>query len=155
MSQQPQPTMAMQIGPGGNRNALNKPINSSGKREWSESLLGCSGDCGTFCSACFCPCIAYGKNAQRLAHLENEGTPHPDGGSCCSSMCLTHMLLTSLLGLGAILQCKNRGATRERYGIEGGGCGDCCTSYWCAPCDITQVSREIELEEKSLMGNKY
>ncbi|CAK5272335.1 unnamed protein product [Mycena citricolor] len=155
MSQQPMPTMGMQVGAGGNRNAANKPLNSSGKREWSEGLCGCFGACGTFCGACFCPCIYYGKNRQRLAHLTNKGTPHPDGGSCCSGMCWAHCCLTSFGGWGFILQCLNRGDTRERYGIEGGGCGDCCASFWCASCDITQVSREIELEEQSLMGNKY
>lgn len=48
----------------------------------------------------------------------------------------------------------NRGEVRARYGIDGGGCGDCCAAWCCAACDLTQVSREIELEEKSF-GQRY
>lgn len=42
-----------------------------------------------------------------------------------------------------------RGNTRARYNIKGGGLGDCCTAFCCLPCDLTQESREIELEEQS------
>ncbi|KAJ7230560.1 PLAC8-domain-containing protein [Mycena pura] len=153
MSQQPMATMGMQVG-GGNRNAAGKPLNSSGKREWSEGLCGCFEACGTFCCAWWCPCIVHGKNKQRLRHLQEKGSPDPDGGSCCSGACWAHCCLTSWFGLGWVLSCGTRGDVRSRYGIEGGGCGDCLASCCCAPCDLTQVSREIELEEKSY-GGRY
>ncbi|KAJ7173616.1 PLAC8 family-domain-containing protein [Mycena filopes] len=152
-SQQPMPTMGMQVG-GGNRNAAGKPLNSNGKREWSNGLCGCFEACGTCCHACWCPCIVHGKNKQRLNHLQGQGSPDPDGGSCCSGACWGHCLLTSFLGAGFVLQCMNRGDVRGRYGIEGGCCGDCCGSFCCGPCDLVQVSREIELEEKSF-GQRY
>ncbi|KAJ7102896.1 PLAC8 family-domain-containing protein [Mycena epipterygia] len=148
MSEQPTPTMSMQIG-GGNRNAAGKPLNSHGEREWSHGLCGCFEACGTYCYACWCPCVVYGKNKQRVSHLNNRSSPDPDGGSCCSGSCWAHLFLNSFFGAGFILQCINRGEVRGRYGVEGGGCGDCCASFWCGPCDLTQVSREIELEEKS------
>lgn len=44
-----------------------------------------------------------------------------------------------------------RGNLRNRYRIEGGGCGDCCTAWCCAPCELTQESRELELEERSMV----
>lgn len=121
------------------------------------------------CFACFCPCIVHGKNKQRLSYLTEHGQPDHDGGSCCSGSCFAHCLLSSC-GLSGFLQvrsslihdvgpddyvqCSNRGDTRSRYGIDGGGCGDCCAAFCCAPCDLTQVSREIELEEKSF-GQRY
>ncbi|KAJ6491132.1 PLAC8-domain-containing protein [Mycena sanguinolenta] len=146
-SQQPMPTMGMQVG-GGNRNAAGKPLDSNGKREWSHGLCGCFEDFGTCCYACWCPCIVHGKNTQRLGHLNSNGRPDGDGGSCCSGSCFGYCLLASC-GLQWILQCSARGDTRQRYGIDGGGCGDCCTTFCCSLCDLVQVSREIELEEKS------
>ncbi|KAJ7800970.1 PLAC8-domain-containing protein [Mycena olivaceomarginata] len=151
-SQQLMPTMGMQVN-GGNRNAAGKPLNSNGKRDWSHGLCGCFESCGTFCFACFCPCIVHGKNKQRLSYLTEHGQPDHDGGSYCSGSCFAHCLLSSC-GLSGFLQCSNRGDTRSRYGIDGGGCGDCCAAFCCAPCDLTQVSREIELEEKSF-GQRY
>ncbi|KAJ7089781.1 PLAC8 family-domain-containing protein [Mycena belliarum] len=146
------PTVGMQIG--GNRNAANKPLDSNGKREWSNGLCGCFSACGTCCYAFWCPCIVHGKNKQRLRHLAEQNSPDPEGGSCCSGSCWAHCLLTGCVGAGFILQCLNRGEVRSRYGIEGGSCGDFCSSCCCAPCDLTQVSREIELEEKSF-GQRY
>ncbi|KAJ7847014.1 PLAC8 family-domain-containing protein [Mycena olivaceomarginata] len=139
-TQQPMPTGGMQVG-GGNRNAAGKPLDSNSKRD-------------TCCYACWCPWIVHGKNKQRLSHLADTGFPDPDGGACCSGSCWGHCLLTSLIGGGWILQCLNRGDTRGRYGIQGGGCGDCCTSFCCHSCDLVQVSREIMLEEKS-SGERY
>jgi Cys-rich protein (TIGR01571 family) len=39
---------------------------------------------------------------------------------------------------------------RERYNIEGGKVEDCCIAFCCTSCDLTQVSRELELEERDL-----
>ncbi|KAJ7643320.1 PLAC8-domain-containing protein [Mycena polygramma] len=153
-SQQPMPSMGMQLG-GGNRNAAGKPVDSNGKREWSHGFFGCFEECGTCCFACVCPCVVYGKNKQRLSHLQSENSPHPDGGDFCSVPCWAHFALNAVTSLGCILACMNRGEVRERYGIDGGGCGDCCGSYCCHACDLTQVSREIELEEKSYGGQRY
>ncbi|KAJ7623595.1 PLAC8-domain-containing protein [Roridomyces roridus] len=153
VSQQPMPTMGMQAS-GGNRNALNRPLDSNGKRGWSHGLCGCFDECGTWCCACWCPCVVHGKNKQRLRHLTDKGTPDPTGGDCCSGACWGHCMLNVVAGLGCILACMNRGDARSRYNIDGGCCGDCCASWCCHSCDLTQVSREIELEEKSF-GQRY
>ena len=47
-------------------------------------------------------------------------------------------------------QMGTRSAIRRRYRIEGGSCGDCCASFCCEPCELTQASRELEREEKSM-----
>ena len=110
--------------------------------------------------------MIYNKNKSRREYLDEKGAAHPEGGDMCGSGCCIHGLLT-MCGFGWILQIGERGATRKRYNIEGererntsdyltltplkgGGCGDCCTSFCCGPCALTQESQEIELEEKSL-----
>jgi hypothetical protein len=55
---QAQPQMAAG---GGNRNSQNKPYDANGKREWTNGLCSCFGDCGTcecldfFCTGPQCP----------------------------------------------------------------------------------------------------
>lgn len=34
---------------------------------------------------------------------------------------------------------------REKYGIEGSGTGDCCSSYWCLCCALIQQDNEVKL----------
>ncbi|KAJ7465700.1 PLAC8-domain-containing protein, partial [Mycena latifolia] len=143
-SQQPLATVGMKTS--GNLNAAGKPFDADGKREWSHGLFGCSGTC---CYAIFCPCVIHGQNTKRLRHLAEHGSPDPEGDGLSSGPCWSHCLLTSFLGAGFILQCFTRGETRTRYSIAGGGMGDCCASLCCGPCDLTQVAREIELEEQS------
>ncbi|KAJ7465691.1 PLAC8 family-domain-containing protein [Mycena latifolia] len=131
----------------GNLNAAGRPVNSDGKREWSHGLFGCFDACGTCCCAWICPCVVHGQNKTRLRHLQDHGSPDPDPG-CNSGACWAHCILMSL-GVGCFLQCLNRGEVRGRYSIEGGSMGDFCASWCCHSCDLTQVSREIELEEQS------
>jgi len=97
------------------------------------------------------PCVIYGQNKTRLEHLERQGYPHPEGGEACGGDCFTHGALTVCCGLGCLVQMAGRERVRHRYRIEGGGCGDFCCSWCCAPCALTQESRELELEEKSMM----
>ncbi|KAJ7281372.1 PLAC8 family-domain-containing protein [Mycena rebaudengoi] len=141
----------MQVAAGGNRNAANKMFDANGKREWSHGLCDCFGDFGTCCVAWWCPCITYGKNKARLQHLTAQGFPDPEGGGSCNGPCWGYCCLTTFTGFGFILQAINRGEVRARYSIDGGGCTDCLASWCCTPCDLTQASREIELEEKSLL----
>ncbi|KDR66535.1 hypothetical protein GALMADRAFT_80634 [Galerina marginata CBS 339.88] len=136
---------------GGNRNAKNLPVGADG-REWSEGLFGCCSDAGTCIVACFCPCIVYSKVKHRYEHLNAKGYPDPEhGGGVCSSDCMIHGLV-SYCGFGFLMQMMQRGSIRARYNIKGGGCGDCCTAFCCTPCELTQESRELEIEEQSYGG---
>ncbi|KAI0286348.1 PLAC8 family-domain-containing protein [Russula brevipes] len=132
---------------GGNRNALNCPIGPDGKRDWSHGLFGCFSAFGVCCVSCWCPCIVFSKNKQRIHSLE-QGTPLRGGGDTFDDQCCIHGCL-SVLGYGWIMQISTRGHVRDRYRIAGGGVGDCCASWCCTPCALTQESREIELEENS------
>ncbi|KAF8960431.1 PLAC8 family-domain-containing protein [Flammula alnicola] len=146
--------MIVAPGGGGNRNAMNMPVDHDG-REWSHGICSCMSDCGICCKATFLPCIVYGKNKHRYEHLNSTGTPDPaHGGGCCSGSCLSYGIF-SICGLGFLFQMTNRGHVRRRYNIKGGGCNDCCTSFWCAPCELVQESRELELEENSFSTQRY
>ncbi|KAF8157214.1 PLAC8 family-domain-containing protein [Crassisporium funariophilum] len=146
--------MVVAPGGGGNRNAKNMPVDADG-RDWSHGLCGCCGAFGTCLVATCFPCVVYGKNKHRYEHLTTKGAPHPEhGGSCCSGSCMTHGVF-AICGLGFLFQMSNRKHVRQRYNIKGGGCGDCLTSFFCAPCQLTQDSREIELEEQSFGAQRY
>ncbi|KAF8998889.1 PLAC8-domain-containing protein [Hymenopellis radicata] len=154
-NQQPTATQPMTVGMGGNRNAKNKPMKQDG-RAWSFGLCSCSGACGTCktrCTALWCPCVVYGRNKQRLEHLNRAGYPDPEHGGCVNDDCLVHGLLTFCVGFGWILQIPLRGNIRTRYNIAGGACGDCCTTFCCSPCELTQGSQEIQLEEQSFVAH--
>ncbi|KAH6908820.1 PLAC8 family-domain-containing protein [Coprinopsis sp. MPI-PUGE-AT-0042] len=138
---------------GGNRNAKNLPMGPDG-REWSNGLCSCCDTPGTFCLACWCPCISFGRIRGRYKHLNTKGTADPDNGGTCGSDCWIHCL-TGCLGVSCLMQMWNRGDMRQRYNIKGSGCGDFCTACWCVPCELTQESRELELEEQSLGHVKH
>jgi len=149
--QQPMPVMQMNAGGGGNRNAAGMPVNSDGQRAWSHGLCDCCGaGCGSCLSAWCCPCFKYGQNKARFNSLQEHGRPDPDHGGCgWGGPCFGHCVL-SHCGLQWILMMITRGDIRARYSIEGGGCGDCCTSCFCQPCNLVREQHEIQLEEQSL-----
>lgn len=149
-NQQPVPTKSMSIAPGGgNRNAGNMPVSQDGSREWTFGLCDCCSAVGTCFLAWCCPCIVYGQNKQRLLHLTSKGYPHPDHGGCCSCDCWLHACMTCCLGCSCVLQYTDRRSIRARYNIRGNCCGDMCSAMCCSPCELTQESQELQLEEDS------
>ncbi|EJD39584.1 PLAC8-domain-containing protein [Auricularia subglabra TFB-10046 SS5] len=134
---------------GGNRNVKGLPFNASGEREWSHGLFDCFEDPMTCLFAWFLPCTIYGKNKTRLQALE-AGAPHPQGGELLGEDTITYAALNFCCGFGWIVGMTNRTATRTRYKITGSDGEDCFLSCCCAPCALTQQSRELELEEQSL-----
>jgi Cys-rich protein (TIGR01571 family) len=61
--------------------------------------------------------------------------------TCLVAQCCAWYAL-SCIGGQCILQCLNRGSTREKYGIEGSTFGDCCASCWCGCCTLIQEEKE-------------
>ncbi|TCD59890.1 hypothetical protein EIP91_011257 [Steccherinum ochraceum] len=149
-NQQPGAVPQMSI----NRNVLNKPYNHNNERPWSHGLFTCFGDCSTCFVSWLCPCIIWSQNKSRLEYLEHTGQPHPDGGESFGNDCLIHGVLTACGGLGWVLQIGTRTSTRERYRIEGNPVKDCFASWCCHACELTQESRELELEETNLRENR-
>jgi len=128
-------------------NMKNVPRAASGSREWSHGLLECFGDCWTCCFALFCPCVLYSQVKSRLESLRDEGQPHPQGGKTMGRDCMFVCLN------GWILQVGQRTNVRKRYHIEGDSITDCVAAAFCSPCQLTQQSREIALEEWALRRN--
>ncbi|KAL5476751.1 hypothetical protein ACEPAI_2937 [Sanghuangporus weigelae] len=144
---QPAPAPGMDI-----RNVKGVPRDGNGEREWSHGCSECFDDCGTCFFGWCCPCMLYSQIQTRYNHLESRGTPHPDGGDSCGGDCFLHCLLTSCLSAGWVLQIGQRQSVRQRYRIRGDGCGDCMLAWCCTPCELTQASRELELEERTFIG---
>jgi hypothetical protein len=91
---------------GGNKNALNRAVGPDGHRDWSFGLFDCFDECGVCtsslgltsyiladplslsgCCAVWCPCVVFGKNKQRLNHLQSRGTPLAGGGESGDGDC--------------------------------------------------------------------
>lgn len=112
---------------GGKKNALNCEVGKDGKRGWSTNLCGfpCDGAelkiCTSTspenisytradplspagCLAMWCPGVVFGRNKQRLRHLQSQGTPLPDrgtyvNGDCAVYCCLATPRLSWILGV--------------------------------------------------------
>ena len=58
------------------------------------------------------------------------------------------------LGAPCIAGRGGRNNIRNRYNLDGDGVSDCASHICCSPCSLTQESREIELEERSIAPAK-
>lgn len=85
----------------------------------------------------------------RTLHLPLGYTAHKADSHQCFAWCA----LSALFGAQGILQCFDRGDTREKYGIDGNACTDCLVSCCCTCCGLVQQDREVkEREEKGRLG---
>jgi Cys-rich protein (TIGR01571 family) len=64
--------------------------------------------------------------------------------SAVNTDCLLMAGIHCFTGCGWVLAMMKRGEIRERFGIKGGGMGDCCTSYWCMCCALIQQEKEVK-----------
>jgi len=140
---QPMPQSGM------NPNAPGGPqYDANGERDWNHGLMDCFGDCGTCCFAHFCPCMVYQQVKNRITYLNLNRRPDPEqGGTGCGGDCCLWSVLAGVGGLGWVLQMTTRATLRTRYRIRGSGCTDCLATCCCVPCELTQESRELGVEE--------
>ncbi|OJJ30829.1 hypothetical protein ASPWEDRAFT_119160 [Aspergillus wentii DTO 134E9] len=110
-------------------------------KHWNYSLFDCCSP-GSLClTACCLPCLTFGKTRARTrdASLQDFHYINTD----CS--------LFTFLGFFYshwIIQTIRRGEMRERFGIEGSCCGDCCAAFCCGCCAIIQEEKEAELRTR-------
>ncbi|PYH66920.1 PLAC8 family protein [Aspergillus vadensis CBS 113365] len=108
---------------------------------WNYSLFDCCSP-GTLClTSCCLPCLAFGKTQSRLRDPTLQSYESING-DC---------VIWSFLGLGLsqwIYQTIRRGELRNKYGIEGSCCGDCCVSMCCGCCALIQEEKEAEIRTR-------
>ncbi|KAI8956061.1 PLAC8 family-domain-containing protein [Xylaria longipes] len=91
--------------------------------EWQTGICNCEP-----CSSCllgWClPCLLLGQTSERIRD------PSMQSADMLNSDCLIYTAISCFTGCGWIYAMIKRGEIRERYGIKGSGCDDCCVSYW-------------------------
>ncbi|CAG9316239.1 unnamed protein product [Blepharisma stoltei] len=103
---------------------------SGSEPHFTESLFGCTKDCGVCLWGCCIPCGAQCMQGKAIEKAT-------DGTQGCFVPCLLAICL------GCIGAAINRGTVRGKFTIEGGCIGDCCTHCFCGPCAACQEYREV------------
>ncbi|KAI0892890.1 PLAC8 family protein [Annulohypoxylon nitens] len=105
--------------------------------DWQNGLFGCCSPCDSCLLGIFAPCLLIGRASSRM---RDPGSPSPE---LCNSDCMIHGCLTVFFN-GWIYSFMKRKEIRERFEIEGSGCGDCCAAFWCQYCQIIQADKEVK-----------
>ncbi|XP_066343526.1 cell number regulator 4-like [Miscanthus floridulus] len=105
---------------------------------WTTGLCGCFSDCKSCCLSFFCPCIPFGQVAEVL----------DKGVTSCGLAGLIYCLLLHagvvLVPCHCLYTCTYRRKLRAAYGLPPEPCGDCCVHFWCRPCALSQMYRELK-----------
>ncbi|KAK9793164.1 hypothetical protein WJX73_000720 [Symbiochloris irregularis] len=105
---------------------------------WSSGLCACFDDCGVCCLGYWCPCVLYGKNAERIS-----GQP-----GCVGHCCLWY-LLSAFFGCACCVSGPTRNRLRAEQQLKDVGCcGDWCTHFWCGGCALCQEARQLNATSK-------
>ncbi|ODA80536.1 hypothetical protein RJ55_03495 [Drechmeria coniospora] len=70
--------------------------------------------------------------------------PTMETSEAINGECLVFGAIHCFTGCGWIYNLLQRSEIREKYGIQGSGLGDCCTSYWCLCCALIQQDNEVK-----------
>eukprot|EP00898_Chlorokybus_atmophyticus_P005849 jgi/Chlat1/6265/Chrsp44S05776 len=101
--------------------------------QWSTGLCSWCDDGAVPCVvACCLPCITFGQVAEVV-----------NGQDCFVAGVIWWLL--QQVGCCCLYSIPVRGAIRQKYGIPGGACGDCCLHVWCICCAFLQEQRELKV----------
>ncbi|KAI1160178.1 PLAC8 family-domain-containing protein [Nemania serpens] len=115
--------------------------------EWQTGICSC-GPCSSCLLAWFLPCLLLGQTSERIRD------PSMQSADMLNSDCLLHGGINCFTGCGWIYAMIKRGEIRERYGIKGSGCDDCCVSYWCSCCALIQQDNEVKIRQQTQAGRQ-
>ncbi|PYI01885.1 PLAC8-domain-containing protein [Aspergillus sclerotiicarbonarius CBS 121057] len=110
-------------------------------KDWNYSLCDCCSPASLCLTSCCLPGLTFGKTQARLQN------PKLENYSSCNGECSIFTLLT-FTWTQWIVQTIRRGEMRQRYGIKGSCCSDCCVTFWCGCCALTQEEKEMELRTR-------
>ncbi|RWA05904.1 hypothetical protein EKO27_g9200 [Xylaria grammica] len=110
--------------------------------EWQTGICSC-GPCSSCLLAWCLPCILLGQTSERIRD------PSMQSADLLNSDCFLHGAINCFTGCGWIYALLKRGEIRERYGIKGSGCGDCCVSFWCSCCALIQQDNEVKIRQRA------
>ncbi|KAK3933600.1 PLAC8 family-domain-containing protein [Diplogelasinospora grovesii] len=111
-------------------------------QQWSADLCDCS-PCESCMLSYWCPCILLGKTSDRLRD------PTMQSADTCNGDCMIFCAIQAITGCGWIHVMLKRGEIRQRFGIQGSGFNDCCTTYWCPCCSLIQQDNEVKARTAS------
>ena len=107
---------------------------------WNAQLFSCMDDTGQCCTACWCPCITFGKNKEAYNN-QNATTINQES-------CMIYFILMLVCSIAVpFYQAGLRGEIRSRYSIPGSFFGDCCLSCWCGCCTLIQEQKELKIRK--------
>ena len=104
---------------------------AQGAQHWIENLCGCFTEGSSCLLSFFCPCIQFGENQGRLNN--SSGTAD----------CIVYFLLMFCY-LQWVASGSARGQLRIRFNIKGNPLGDYLVEFFCLPCALAQVARELK-----------
>lgn len=116
---------------------VNQPAPLPLSNAWSSGLCDCFDDMGVCCLTCWCPCVTYGDNVEKVSDGQS---------SCCiwgTLYCLAMGMAYFCVPLNCCLQCGPRGDIRRAYGLVEDP-NDCLVSCCCSYCALCQEARQLQ-----------
>lgn len=112
------------------------------------------------------PCLTFGQTHHRLRWGGNMESYEPLNSSVIQKQFLMNkgrllmrvlqccvFCAASCFGVHWIPMMMQRSDLREKYGIEGNCCGDCCSAFCCPVCDLVQAEKEVKFREGLKSGH--
>eukprot|EP01018_Ginkgo_biloba_P002815 Gb_25696 [translate_table: standard] len=111
------------------------PVWQDARPEWSTGLCHCGADMPICLLGCCCPCILFGKVAEKA-----------DGGmTSCLTATVVWYILQQVTSCGCIYSFGFRRKLRARYNLPEKPLPDCLVHYLCWPCAFCQEYREFNV----------
>ncbi|KAI1755190.1 PLAC8 family-domain-containing protein [Xylaria castorea] len=117
------------------------------RTEWQTSLFNCEPISSCLLGWC-CPCLLLGQTSSRIRD------PSSASPELVNSDCAIYTAIQCLSGCGWIYVLAKRSQIRDEFGIKGGGCGDCCTTYWCHCCALIQQDNEVKRRQQARLNTQ-